>query len=100
MPAKKRGKGKYAYQAKKSGTVAQPAAVGTQAPAARNMAPSAGVAAPPRPVSARPAAPRPASTASKTMAVQQHSVKKELRNIGIMAGIVLVVLIVLAIVLH
>ena len=102
MPAKPhRRKGKYAYQAKKQGGVAHPVPAAPQtstAPVAATA--SAGVAAPPRVVSPRPAARTSAGASSRALPVQQHILTRELRNIGILAGIVLVILIILAFILH
>ncbi|MBI2851381.1 MAG: hypothetical protein HYX80_10175 [Chloroflexi bacterium] len=97
MPAKSgRGgrRGKYSYQSKKQGAQGQPGAV--RQPAAAQAEPS--------PISARVAAPRPAPARQtrkvadmiKPSAIRYALVPKELKTIGILAGVILVLLIVLA----
>jgi hypothetical protein len=87
MPAKSRGgrKGKYAYQARKQGT--HGSAVPVTEPA---------VSSPPR-VSPRPASPPPAGkAAARISAGRSRNVGTELRNIGILVGVMIVILVVLA----
>lgn len=95
MPAKSRRgrKGRYAYQGKKQGAPSQPGAVQPAAAQAREPAPlSPGTSA--RRPAAAPA--RGAAQMAKPAAVRFAFVGKELRNIGILAGIMLALLLVLA----
>ena len=99
MPGKsRRGKGKYAFQnkqqhgANRPGTPAQPAA--TQVQQSASVATATATVAPkarPRPVKATPIVKAP---------IRNPYVAKELRTIGIIAGAVLVILVILANVLR
>ena len=111
MPSKsKSGKGKYAYQAKKqSGTLNVTSAGTAPIQPAGTATPATGAALQPRPaaVQPRPAAPRQtvprsgtaAAATAKLIKEQGAVVKKELKNIGILVSIIIVVLIALVFVL-
>ena len=104
MPGKSRRKGKYSIQGKKQGGPARPAAVAqsfdgrTQVHQATAISsPSATpnvVPASPRVVPARPA--RGAAQMAKPTGIRYDFVTKELRTIGILAGLMLIILVVLA----
>ncbi len=91
MPGKsRRGKGKYVpYDRKRKGSVSRPT-IAAQQPAVGST----------REPLARPGAPTPSATIpasrAKAQAVQYPYVTRELRTIGILAGIMLVILIVLS----
>jgi hypothetical protein len=100
MPGKSRhGKGKHRHQSKKSKTMRRqvatavtPEATGTPAAAPPKAPPTA--AAP----SARVAPPpKAARTTAKAMAIDYSYVTGELKRIGIMAGIAIVILLVLSV---
>ena len=94
MPSKsRRGKGKYSIQSKKKKSRLSRPAVITQQPAV----PQSSAPVPQPDKSASPAS-MPTPTA-KPVAVQYPHVANELKMIGIVAGIMLVVLVVLALVL-
>lgn len=105
MPGKSRRKGKYSLQSKKQGGPARPAAVAQQPVSAQvhqataNSSPSAtpNVApASPRVVPARPARGAAHVQMDKPVAIRFAFVTKELRTIGILAGLMLIILVVLA----
>ena len=97
MPGKsRRRKGKYSIQSKKQGGAVRSNA-SVQPPAAaqaRELTPVTNVPAPPRVVPA-PKIRAPAPMV-KSSAVRYANVPTELRTIGILAGIILVLLVVLA----
>ena len=103
MPGKSRRKGKYSIQNKKQGGSVRPAAV-VQPPLAgkvRETNPISNMATPPHvvPASPRVAPARPARGAeqmAKPTGVRYAFVATELRTIGILAGLVLILLVVLA----
>ncbi|MEK7354152.1 MAG: hypothetical protein AABZ77_06580 [Chloroflexota bacterium] len=106
MPGKSRRKGKYSIQGKKQGGPARPAAVAqsfdgrTQVHQATAISsPSATpnvVPASPRVVPARPARGAAHVQMDKPVAIRFAFVTKELRTIGILAGLMLIILVVLA----
>jgi hypothetical protein len=100
MPSKShRRKGKYSVQKKKQGGVARPKAVARQ-PAvsqAREAALPSSAATRSRSVSSRPS--RAAASLVKPAQGRDRYVTAELRNIGILAGVMLVILVVLAMVI-
>ena len=102
MPGKSRRKGKYSIQNKKQGGSARPAvdkqpmAAGileTTPTVSRTVSPSVASASP-RVAPARPA--RGAEQMAKPTGVRYAFVATELRTIGILAGLVLILLVVLA----
>ena len=94
MPGKsRRGRGKRSPQGKKRGKSRQLSATATQQPAvAQTHEPV------PRPVVSAPPASLPAPTA-KPATVRYPYIATELRTIGILAGVMLIILVVLAFVL-
>ena len=94
MPGKsRRRKGKYSFQSKrKKGRPGHPAVIAQQPAVAQTDEP---VSSPKVPV---PSASVPTLMA-KTAAVRYPYIATELRNIGILAGIMLIILVVLALVL-
>ena len=103
MPGKSRRKGKYSIQNKKQvgQSRANPVAQQPSAGQARETSPISNVAAPPRvaPASPRVASARPARGAeqmAKPTGLRYTLVATELRTIGILAGLMLILLVVLA----
>jgi hypothetical protein len=91
MPAKsKHGKGKHPRHSRKSKAIQRQAA-----PAVKQEV-QAGTAIPPVAADATPALKAKAEPA-KTKTIQNPFIVSELRNIGILAGIILVVLVLLAV---
>jgi hypothetical protein len=92
MPSKSRaGKGKHPHQSKKSKAIRRQEATRIQ--------PHKTVDSPqPAAVATKPAA-EAASTLEKTRTIQYPFIVSELRRIGILAGIILVILIILALIL-
>ena len=102
MPGKSRRKGKYSIQSKKQGGPARPAAVVQQPVTQVHQATtiSSPPASPkvvldsPRVVPARPS--RGAAPMAKLTGIRYEFVRVELRTIGILAGLMLILLVVLA----
>ena len=96
MPGKSGRKGKYSVQNKKQGGPVQPKAVVQQPLAAQvnKTTPIASVPASPRLIQARPA--REAAQMAKPTGIRYAFVTTELRTIGILAGLMLILLVVLA----
>lgn len=91
MPAKSRNvKGKHPHHSKKSKAIQRQGMVSVKQETAVAASPSAVTAA---------TAPLPRAVSGKSAALQYPYIMQELRRIGILAGIILVVLIVLAIIL-
>jgi hypothetical protein len=92
----RRKKGKYSIQSKKQSGSVRPNPVVQQPLAAKvnETTPIASVPAPSRVVPARPA--RGAAQMAKPMTVRNAFVATELRTIGILAGLMLILLVVLA----
>ena len=106
MPGKSRRKGKYSVQNKKQGAPARPA--GVQQPAAAKVLGTAPVSSLPTSSISMPASPRvvpdsprvrPArgtAQMAKPTGIRYEFVSKELRTIGILAGLMLILLVVVA----
>jgi hypothetical protein len=93
MPSKSRHtKGKYLHQSKKSKAKQRQATLATNPAAAEKPA---GVAEP-----VKLPTPRPAAVTSKPRTMDYPYVTGELRRIGVLAGLIFIILIVLAITIH
>ena len=93
MPEKSRRQ-RYSSRSKRLGKPAE-AAVHTQPPVSHSQtATTSAPAAAPRPVAAQPG--RGAALMEKVSASRFSNVKKELRTIGIVAGLILIALIIIA----
>ena len=95
MPGKSRhGKGKHPHRSKKSKAIQRQETRASQRNAALDT----------RPIAAatdidKTATPKPTVTSEKTKTIQYPFIAGELRRIGILAGIILIILIILALVL-
>ena len=89
MPKSRRGKGKHAHF--KRGQVRREAATNIAQPAAATPGPAAVSPPPPR-------VPRAPVAAAKPLTYPH--VTRELRNIAILTGVIIVILVVLALILH
>lgn len=98
MPGKSRRgrKGKYAFQAKRQGGASRPGAPAQQPVVAQANQPAAPPRAAPTPRVAPPPPTRTAAAVAKIAAGRSPYVATELRTIGILAGVMLVILIILA----
>ena len=103
MPGKPHRKGKYSVQSKKQGGPTRPAAVVPQ-PVTAQVHQASTISSPqaspkvvqdsPRVAPARPA--RGVATMAKPSGIRYEFVGKELRTIGVLAGVMLILLVVLA----
>ena len=95
MPSKSRhGKGKHPHHSKKSKTIQRQEARASQQQVTVDTSPKAT----PTDID-KVAPPKPAVSAERKKAIQYPFIIGELRRIGILAGIILIILIILAIVL-